>query len=115
MAREAQHSTAGWARHGRDLAPSSGFSRAQPKALLQACGLAWGRRPSQGSGTSEDEGTPAMGCCRHVVHASRAGLTMAIALAHGDQAVHGEVAVSASRTGGSWHWHPRTVELPSPT
>lgn len=32
----AQHSTAGWARHGRDMAPSSGFSRAQPKALLPA-------------------------------------------------------------------------------
>lgn len=40
-----------------------------------------------------------MGCPRHVVHASRAGLTMAIASAHRDWAVHEEVALSASRSG----------------
>lgn len=39
-----------------------------------------------------------MGCPRQVVHASRAGTSMAIAWAHGDWAVHGEVALSASRS-----------------
>lgn len=102
-----EHSTAGRVRHGRDLAPSSGFSGAQPKALLPALqsrdrsGLAWDRRLSQESATSEDEGTPAMGCPRHVVHASRADPSMAVAWAHGDRAVHGEVALSASRSWGS--------------
>lgn len=102
-----EHSTASRVRHGRDLAPSSGFSRAQPKALLPALqssdrsSLAWDRRLSQGSATSEDEGTPAMGCPRHVVHATRAEPSMTIAWAHGDRAVHGEVALSASRSQGS--------------
>lgn len=102
-----EHSTAGRVRHGWDLAPSSGFSRAQPKALLPALqssdrsGLEWGRTPSQGSGTKEDEGTPAMGCPRHVVHAFRSGPSVAIAWAHGDWAVHGKMAMSASRSWGS--------------